>query len=135
MPDPSANPYLAFSAMLMAGLDGIRNKIEPPEPIDKDLYDLPPEEFENVKQVPGSLAEVLDALEAGQRVPAGGWRVHARPDRDVGVLETGGTRSTRSGYAPLRTSSRCTTTASRFTPADLRERQAPPPIVRTESAA
>ncbi len=63
VPDPSANPYLAFSAMLMAGLDGIRNKIEPPEPIDKDLYDLPPEEFENVKQVPGSLAEVLDALE------------------------------------------------------------------------
>ena len=44
MPDPSSNPYLAFSAMLMAGLDGIKNKIEPPAPIDKDLYDLPPEE-------------------------------------------------------------------------------------------
>ena len=55
MPDPSSNPYLAFSAMLMAGLDGIKNKIEPPAPIDKDLYDLPPEEFANVKQVPGSL--------------------------------------------------------------------------------
>ncbi|HEY8534694.1 MAG TPA: type I glutamate--ammonia ligase [Micromonospora sp.] len=64
VPDPSCNPYLAFSAMLMAGLDGIRNKIEPPEPIDKDLYDLPPEEYQNVKQVPGSLAEVLDALES-----------------------------------------------------------------------
>jgi len=64
VPDPSANPYLAFSAMLMAGLDGIRNKIEPPEPIDKDLYDLPPEEFAQVTQVPGSLEEVLDALEA-----------------------------------------------------------------------
>ncbi|HVM11567.1 MAG TPA: type I glutamate--ammonia ligase [Actinomycetota bacterium] len=63
-PDPSANPYLAFSAMLMAGLDGIRNKIEPPDPIDKDLYDLPPEEAVNVKQVPGSLEEVIDALEA-----------------------------------------------------------------------
>jgi glutamine synthetase len=63
VPDPSSNPYLAFSAMLMAGLDGIRNKIEPPAPIDKDLYDLPPEEVAQVKQVPGSLPEVLDALE------------------------------------------------------------------------
>jgi glutamine synthetase len=63
-PDPSSNPYLAFSAMLMAGLDGIKNKIEPPEPMDKDLYDLPPEEKVQVRQVPGSLEEVLDALEA-----------------------------------------------------------------------
>jgi len=63
VPDPSSNPYLAFSAMLMAGLDGIKNKIEPPEPIDKDLYDLPPEEAAQVKQVPGSLEEVLNALE------------------------------------------------------------------------
>ena len=52
-PDPSCNPYLAFSAMLMAGLDGIKNRIEPPEPIDKDLYDLPPEELAKVPQVPG----------------------------------------------------------------------------------
>ncbi len=63
VPDPSSNPYLAFAAMMMAGLDGIKNKTEPPEPIDKDLYDLPPDEFANVKQVPGSLPEVLDALE------------------------------------------------------------------------
>ena len=62
-PDPSCNPFLAFSAMLLAGLDGVKNKIEPPEPIDKDLYDLPPEEASQVKQVPGSLEEVLDALE------------------------------------------------------------------------
>jgi glutamine synthetase len=62
VPDPSANPYLAFSAMLMAGLDGIRSKTEPPEPIDKDLYDLPPEDFANVTQTPGSLPEVLAAL-------------------------------------------------------------------------
>ena len=61
-PDPSANPYLAFSAMLMAGLDGIRNRIEPPEPMDKDLYDLPPEQLAAVPQVPGSLDEVLRAL-------------------------------------------------------------------------
>jgi glutamine synthetase len=64
VPDPSANPYLAFSAMLMAGLDGVKSKTEPPEPIDKDLYDLPPDEFAGVKQTPGSLPEVLDALEA-----------------------------------------------------------------------
>ncbi|MGY0236506.1 type I glutamate--ammonia ligase [Longispora urticae] len=64
VPDPSANPYLAFAAMMMAGLDGIKNKIEPPAPIDKDLYELPPEEHAQVKQVPGSLEEVLAALEA-----------------------------------------------------------------------
>jgi glutamine synthetase len=62
-PDPSCNPYLAFPAMLMAGLDGIKNKIEPPDPIDKDLYDLPPEEAALVRQVPGSLEESLAALE------------------------------------------------------------------------
>jgi glutamine synthetase len=62
-PDPSANPYLAFSAMLMAGLDGVRNKIEPPPPIDKDLYELPPEEATNVALVPNSLDAALAALE------------------------------------------------------------------------
>ncbi len=64
VPDPSANPYLAFSAQLMAGLDGIKNRIEPPAPIDKDLYELPPEEHAAIPQVPGSLPAVLDALEA-----------------------------------------------------------------------
>jgi glutamine synthetase len=73
VPDPSSNPYLAFSAMLMAGLDGIKSKIEPPEPIDKDLYDLPPEEWGTVRQVPGSLTEVLDSLEADNEfLTAGG---------------------------------------------------------------
>jgi glutamine synthetase len=62
-PDPSCNPYFAFSAMLMAGLDGIRNKIEPPKPIDKDLYELEPEEAAKVKSMPGSLDQALDALE------------------------------------------------------------------------
>ena len=62
-PDPSCNPYLAFAAMLMAGLDGVQNKIDPGDPIDKDLYDLEPEEAEKVKSTPGSLGEVLDALE------------------------------------------------------------------------
>lgn len=63
-PDASCNPYLAFPALLMAGLDGIKNKIEPPEPVDKDLYDMPPEALAAVPQVPGSLEEALDALEA-----------------------------------------------------------------------
>ncbi len=62
-PDPSANGYLAFSAMLMAGLDGIHNKIMPPDPMDKDLYDLPPEDLSRVQSTPGSLEEVLNALE------------------------------------------------------------------------
>ncbi len=63
-PDPSANPYLAFAALLMAGLDGIQNKTEPPAPLDRDLYDLPAEELAAVPQVPGSLDEALNALEA-----------------------------------------------------------------------
>ena len=62
-PDPSCNPYFAFPAMLMAGLDGVRNKIEPPKPIDKDLYELDPEEAATVKSMPGSLDQALDALE------------------------------------------------------------------------
>ncbi len=63
-PDPSCNPYLAFSAMVMAGVDGIQNRLEPPDPVDKDLYDLPPEELAAVPQVPASLDEALRALEA-----------------------------------------------------------------------
>ena len=63
-PDPSANPYLTFAALLMAGLDGIKNKIEPPKPMDVDLYDLEPEERKHVKNTPGSLLESLQALEA-----------------------------------------------------------------------
>ena len=64
VPDPSCNPYLAFSAQMMAGLDGIRTKTEPPTPIDKDLYELPPDEHEDIPTVPGSLPAVLEALEA-----------------------------------------------------------------------
>jgi glutamine synthetase len=63
-PDASGNPYLAFAAQMMAGLDGIKNRIEPHEPVDKDLYELPPEEAKNIPQVPGSLEEALKALEA-----------------------------------------------------------------------
>ena len=61
-PDPSCNPYLAFSAMLMAVIDGIQNKIHPGEPLDRDIYDLPPEMLEKVPKTPRSLDEALDAL-------------------------------------------------------------------------
>ena len=63
-PDPTANPYLAFSAMLMAGLDGIQNKIHPGDPMDKDLYDLPAEEAAEIPTVASSLNQALEALEA-----------------------------------------------------------------------
>src|SRR5688572_12755687 len=62
-PDPACNPYLAFAAMMMAGLDGIQNKVPPGEPLDKDIYDLGPEELKMVPSMPGSLDEALDALE------------------------------------------------------------------------
>ena len=63
-PDPSCNPYITFAALLMAGLDGIQNRIDPGDPLDKDIYDLPPEELANVPSLPGSLDEALAALEA-----------------------------------------------------------------------
>ncbi|MFQ5512522.1 MAG: type I glutamate--ammonia ligase [Candidatus Krumholzibacteriia bacterium] len=62
-PDPTCNPYLAFAAMMMAGLDGIENKIHPGEPLDKNIYDLPPEELAAIAKTPGSLADALKALE------------------------------------------------------------------------
>jgi glutamine synthetase len=63
-PDPSCNPYLAFSAIMMAALDGIQNKIDPGSPLDKNIYDLPPEEAANVAKTPASLSDALDALQA-----------------------------------------------------------------------
>ncbi len=62
-PDPLANPYLAFSALMMAGLDGVQNKISPGDPADKNLYDLPPEEDAKIPTVCASLDEALDALD------------------------------------------------------------------------
>jgi Glutamine synthetase len=73
VPDPSSNPYLAFSALVMAGLDGIKNKIEPIAPVDKDLYELPPDELANIPTVPDSLGGVLDSLESDNEfLQAGG---------------------------------------------------------------
>jgi glutamine synthetase len=63
-PDPSCNPYLAFAAMMMAGLDGVMNRLSPGDALDKDIYSLSPEEARSVPQVSGSLGEALDALEA-----------------------------------------------------------------------
>jgi glutamine synthetase len=63
-PDPSCNGYLAFSAILMAVLDGIQNKIDPGDPLDKNIYDLPPEELAKVPSAPGSLEEALSCLKA-----------------------------------------------------------------------
>ncbi|MGB1201560.1 MAG: glutamine synthetase, partial [Cognaticolwellia aestuarii] len=72
-PDPTANPYLAFTAMLMAGIDGIKNKIHPGDAMDKDLYDLPAEEAAAIPQVASSFEEALDALEADKEfLTAGG---------------------------------------------------------------
>jgi glutamine synthetase len=61
-PDPSANPYIAFSAMLMAGLDGIENRLDPGSPLDKDIYDLGPEELQRVPSIPPTLDQALEAL-------------------------------------------------------------------------
>ena len=82
-PDPCANPYLAFSAMLMAGLDGIKNKIHPGDPMDKDLYDLPPDELKGIPTVCGSLREALGRHRGRPRIPPRGRRVQHGPDREL----------------------------------------------------
>jgi len=72
-PDPSANPYLCYTALLMAGLDGIQNKLHPGDPMDKDLYDLPPEELKEIPTVCGSLREAMESLDADRAfLKAGG---------------------------------------------------------------
>ena len=88
-PDPLANPYLAFAAMLMAGLDGIKNKIHPGKAMDKDLYDLPPKELKKIPTVCGSLREALENLDRGSQVPDRRWRVRRRPDRFLYRAEDG----------------------------------------------
>ena len=98
-PDPSCNPYLAFAAMLLAGLDGIQNRIDPGEPLDKDIYDLSPEELKEVPSLPGSLDESLKALESGPRVPVEGRRLHSRSDRALDQLTSARTRDSAAEIA------------------------------------
>ena len=101
-PDPSCNPYLAFAAMLMAGLDGIRNKIDPGDPVDKNIYDLPPEEAAEIKQVPGSLEASLAALEADHEFLLEG-DVFTPTDLDLHRLQARGRdRPDPAAAAPLR---------------------------------
>ena len=82
-PDPLGNPYLGFSAMLMAGLDGIKNKLHPGDAMDKDLYDLPPNELKKIPTVCGSLREALDEPRQGSRVPESRRRVRRRLHRQL----------------------------------------------------
>ena len=92
-PDPAANPYIAFAAMMMAGLDGIQNKIDPGEPLDKNIYELPPEELKRVPNVAGSLGEALDCLEEDHEFLLKGdvftsdflemWISHKRKEHDA----------------------------------------------------
>ena len=86
-PDPSANPYLAFAAMMMAGLDGVLNKIDPGEPLDKDIYDLSPEEMKYVPSMPASLEEALDLPGRRSRVPAERRRLQRRAARNLHRLQ------------------------------------------------
>jgi len=92
-PDPSANPYLCYTALLMAGLDGVLNKIDPGEPMDKNMYELPPEELAKVPQICGSLPEALDSLEKDNAFLLKGdvftadflemWITHKRKEADA----------------------------------------------------
>ena len=87
VPDPSANPYLAFAAMLMAGIDGIKNKIEPPEPVDKDLYELPPDEAAAIPQVPVLPRGRAEHPRGRPRLPHRGRCLHRGPHRDLDRLQ------------------------------------------------
>jgi glutamine synthetase len=102
-PDPSANPYLCFAALLMAGLDGIENKIHPGEPSDKDLYDLPPEELAGIPTVCASLREAMES--AGRPTTTSCWqgrRVHQGPDRGLHGAQVGRDLRLRAHAAPGR---------------------------------
>ena len=112
-PDPSANPYLAFAAMLMAGLDGVVNKIDPGEPLDKDIYDLSPEEMKSVPSMPGSLEEAAELPGRRPRLPDEGRRLQRGTDRNLHRLQTQERSARPSACARTPTSSRCITTSSK----------------------
>ena len=101
-PDPSANPYLAFTAILMAGLDGIERKLEPGDAMDRNLYDLRPEEAEDLASVSRSLGEALDALAADHEFLTRGDVHAARPDPGLCRGEAPRVRPGRAHPAPDR---------------------------------
>ena len=101
-PDSTANPYLAFTAMLMAGLDGIQNKINPGDAMDKDLYDLPPEEDAKIPKVCFSLEQALEALDKDRDFLKAGERVQRRPDRCLHFAQDGRSHPCPDGDAPGR---------------------------------
>ena len=88
-PDPTCNGYLAFAAMLMAGLDGIENRLEPGDPLDKDIYSLTPEELKDVAGDAGLARRGARRPEEGPRVPAQGRRLHRGRHRDLDRLQDG----------------------------------------------
>ena len=101
-PDPGANPYLGFAAMLMAGLDGIKNKIHPGQPMDKDLYDLPPKELKKHPDRLRIAARSAAEPRQGPRLPEGRRRLRRRPDRRLHRAEDGRGHALRDDPAPGR---------------------------------
>ena len=99
--------------MLMAVLDGIQNKMRPGDPLDKDIYDLQPEELDNVPTTPRSLEASLDALQRRPRVPAPRRRLHPRRHRHLDLVQADPRSRRPSASAPTPTSSRSTTTSER----------------------
>ena len=101
-PDPACNPYLGFAAMLMAGLDGIQNRIHPGDPIDKNLYDLPPEELKDIPTVCGTLREALENPARRSRLPDEGRRLHQGLHRSLHRPALRGSPRLRAHAAPDR---------------------------------
>ena len=111
-PDPGANPYLAYAAMLMAGLDGIENKIHPGDPMDKDLYSLPPEELKDVPQVCGSLRDAL-SVSRRRTAPSSRRAASSPTTSSTPISSSRWAKCTRSSTRRIRSSSRCTIRSDR----------------------
>ncbi len=124
-PDPTTNPYLAFAAMLMAGLDGIQSKANPGQPLDKDIYALSPEELKDVPKAPGSLEESHRQPEEEPRLPAQGRRVHPGRRSTAGSSGRKRTRSSRPACGRPRSSSPCTSTTEHAPDTSKREKGRP----------